>query len=145
MHARPPAWPGLQLPRWPVGDQKHLTSLHRFPAQLPLLKKHACLLVCPARLLACSPAGEQPMGQRRKHFVVVSLDSDFALPQATTAVKALLQELCSAGLREDVGLGVLSMLGFESTSDHMQVRRRLAACSCCLSSACPALAALNAL
>ena len=77
------------------------------------------------------------MGQRRKHFVVVPLDSDFALPQATSAVKALLQELRSAGLREDVGLGVLSMLGFDSTSDHMQVRP--AACCLSLSLACPVL------
>lgn len=62
------------------------------------------------------------MAQGRKRLVVVPLDSDYALPQATAAVVALLEGLEAAGLREDVGVGLLSMLGFESTCDHMKAR-----------------------
>lgn len=62
------------------------------------------------------------MGQRRRALVMVPLDSDYALPEATAAIKGLLEGLRAAGLREDVGVGLLSMLGFDSTSDHLKVR-----------------------
>ncbi|KAL4458202.1 hypothetical protein ABPG75_013067 [Micractinium tetrahymenae] len=64
--------------------------------------------------------GELPKGERRKRVVVVCLDSDYALPQATAAVKELLRQLEAAGLRGDVGVGLLSMLGFDSTCEAMQ-------------------------
>lgn len=77
----------------------------------------------PAR--PCRTAGELPRGERRRRLVAVALDSDFALPQVTAAVGELLRQLEAAGLRDDVGVGMLSMLGFESTCSCMQVRRWL--------------------
>lgn len=54
--------------------------------------------------------------------MVVPLDSDVAVPQVTAAVGELLRQLETAGLRDDVGVGLLSMLGFESTCNSMEVR-----------------------
>jgi hypothetical protein len=57
----------------------------------------------------------------RRSLVVLPLDSDYALPQAAAAIKAVLGALRDAGLRDAVGLGLLSMLGFESTCEHLEV------------------------
>jgi hypothetical protein len=62
-----------------------------------------------------------PLGQSRRSLVLVPLDSDYVLPEATGAISALLEGLESRGQRNDVGLGLLSMLGFESTCQHMEV------------------------
>ncbi|KAI3435641.1 hypothetical protein D9Q98_001699 [Chlorella vulgaris] len=65
-------------------------------------------------------AGDVPLGQSRRSLVLVPLDSDYVLPEATGAISALLEGLESRGQRNDVGLGLLSMLGFESTCQHME-------------------------
>ncbi|PSC69593.1 Sucrose-phosphate synthase [Micractinium conductrix] len=64
--------------------------------------------------------GELPKGEQRHALVAVAVDSDFALPQAVAAVQGLLSALTDAGLRNDVGVGMLSMLGFDSTCDAMK-------------------------
>lgn len=64
--------------------------------------------------------GEMPRGERRKAMVVVPVDSDFALPQATSAVRAVLDQLEAGGVRQEVGVGLLSMLGFDSTCQAME-------------------------
>lgn len=72
------------------------------------------------------------MAQRRRRIVVLCLESDFVLPEVTAAAQRLLGELRGAGLRDDVGVGLLSMLGFDSTCEHMQARAggRGAGCTC---------------
>lgn len=70
-----------------------------------------------------SSAGETPpLAASRRHLVVLPLDSDFVVPQATTALRGLLDRLKSGGQRGHVGVGLLSMLGFDSTCEHLQVR-----------------------
>lgn len=86
------------------------------------------------------------MAAGRRSLVVVPLDSDYALPQVAAAVKAVLEALQGAGLRDAVGLGLLSMLGFESTCEHLEVSGgtclpgRLHCCAVCTTvvlAACP--------
>ena len=55
--------------------------------------------------------------------MVVPLDSDFAVPRATAAIRGLLRQLQAAGMQGAVGLGILSMLGFDSTCQHLKVSR----------------------
>ncbi len=55
----------------------------------------------------------------RKHFIVVPLDSDKVISEVTFQLKQVLSGLRAAGLSQDVGIGVLSMLGFDSTYDHI--------------------------
>lgn len=62
-----------------------------------------------------------PTALKRRRMVVLHLDSDYALPEVTSAARALLDTL-RAGGAQDVGLGLLSMLGFDSTHQHMEVR-----------------------
>lgn len=54
----------------------------------------------------------------RKHFVVVPLDSDKVLDDVVSVLKDITTELKAAGLVDMVGVGILSMLGFDSTHDH---------------------------
>ena len=56
---------------------------------------------------------------------MVPLDSDFAVPRATATLKGLLRQLQAAGMQGAVGLGMLSMLGFDSTCQHLKVSRAL--------------------
>ena len=68
------------------------------------------------------------MAAQRKRMLVLPLDSDYAVPAAAAAARALLESVDAAGAGGDVGLGVLSMLGFDSTCEHMEAR----ACRCTL-------------
>jgi sucrose-phosphate synthase len=61
-----------------------------------------------------------PLAAGRHRLVVLPLDSDYVLPQATAALSALLERLRSEGQRGSVGVGLLSMLGFESTCEHLE-------------------------
>lgn len=64
---------------------------------------------------------EQPVASLRTHWVVLPLDSDHTLPEVAGALGALRAALAAAGLEEAVGLGVLSMLGFDSTRNALEV------------------------
>lgn len=97
---------------------------------LPSSKLRYC---APANLAPCSSPSSHgtphavdapPLAAGRRRLVVVPLDSDFVLPQATAALRALLDRLRGGGLAEGVGVGMLSMLGFESTCEHLQVSCR---------------------
>jgi len=86
------------------------------------------LLVC-AKCSKATPqhfpsplAGEAPpLAAGRRRLLVLPLDSDFVLPQATAALRGLLDRLKSSGQREGVGVGLLSMLGFDSSCEHLEV------------------------
>lgn len=60
------------------------------------------------------------VGLHKKHFVAIPLDSDACVGQVARVLTALHSSLVSAGLDSSVGIGVLSMLGFDSTFDHLQ-------------------------
>ena len=62
-----------------------------------------------------------PLAATRDRLVVLPLDSDYVLPQATAALHGLLDRLKGAGQRDSVGVGLLSMLGFDSTCEHLEV------------------------
>lgn len=51
----------------------------------------------------------------KKHFVVIQLDYDATVPEVAAYINELHGRLHSAGLATVVGIGVLSMLGFDST------------------------------
>ena len=58
-----------------------------------------------------------PMGLRRERFVVLHLDADYCLPEFTAQLRAVVEQLSGV---EHVGLGLLSMLGFDSTCSHLE-------------------------
>lgn len=90
--------------------------------QLTARQRSRRFYLCPVALPPPScTSGDVPLGQSRRSLVLVPLDSDYVLPEATGAISALLEGLESRGQRNDVGLGLLSMLGFESTCQHMEV------------------------
>lgn len=66
---------------------------------------------------------DQPLAAMRRHWVVLPLDSDHCVPEVAGTLSALRSALAGAGLGDAVGLGVLSMLGFDSTRSVLQVRR----------------------
>jgi sucrose-phosphate synthase len=55
----------------------------------------------------------------RKRFIVIPLDSDKVVSDVMFQLKQLISGLKMNGLSGDVGIGVLSMLGFDSTYDHI--------------------------
>ncbi|KAH7619458.1 putative sucrose-phosphate synthase 1 [Nannochloris sp. 'desiccata'] len=55
----------------------------------------------------------------RKRLIVVPLDSDKVISDVVFQLRQLISGLNAAGLSSDVGIGVLSMLGFDSTYDHI--------------------------
>jgi sucrose-phosphate synthase len=55
----------------------------------------------------------------RKRLIVVPLDSDKVISDVIFQLRQLISGLNAAGLSSDVGIGVLSMLGFDSTYDHI--------------------------
>lgn len=70
----------------------------------------------PAHKAAAAAGGDDdhiPMGYTRSYFIVVPIDSDVVASNAVRVLKPLQQAVEAAQL--DVGFGVLSMLGFDST------------------------------
>jgi hypothetical protein len=67
---------------------------------------------------------DQPSAALRRHWVVLALDSDHCLPEVVASLGALRDALAGAGegMAEGVGVGVLSMLGFDSTRNALRVR-----------------------
>ncbi|GAB4822201.1 hypothetical protein N2152v2_009247 [Parachlorella kessleri] len=61
---------------------------------------------------------DQPNASQRRQWVVLTLDSDQCVPEVVAALKALRKSLESAG--DGVGIGMLSMLGFDSTRSALQ-------------------------
>jgi len=55
----------------------------------------------------------------RKRLIVVPLDSDKVISDVIFYLRQLISGLNAAGLSNEVGIGVLSMLGFDSTYDHI--------------------------
>lgn len=71
-----------------------------------------------AATLSGASGGSGPLARRRERFIVVQLDGSFA----TSATGRVLEDLMDAMLEignsgQRVGLGVLSMLGFDDTRD----------------------------
>lgn len=65
-------------------------------------------------------SGDEPRAASRRHLVAIPLDSDYCLPQFIAALRAVVEERERAELGEPVGVGVLSMLGFDSTRGHIE-------------------------
>ena len=65
---------------------------------------------------------DQPNASLRSQWVVLTLDSDHCVPEVVAALKALRKSLEGAG--DGVGIGLLSMLGFDSTRSALQVGAR---------------------
>lgn len=55
----------------------------------------------------------------KRHFIVVPVDSDKLIGAAARALNSVCASLKVAGLGEEVGVGVLSMLGFDSIHDKL--------------------------
>ena len=63
------------------------------------------------------PAADLPRAAGKASLLVVPLDSNFCVPDAAAVLRAAQAQLERDGLGSSVALGVLSMLGFESTRD----------------------------
>jgi hypothetical protein len=68
---------------------------------------------------AAARAADFEAAAGRRRLVAVNLDSGAAAPAAAAALRAAAAALTAAGVGDDVGLGVLSMLGFESTREAL--------------------------
>lgn len=83
--------------------------------------------------------GSDLKGQGRKHFVVVPLDGDFRVGDMAPSIQAL--KKAAADSNGAVGVGVVSMMGFEHTrnelavsvsfTDHGKERKRDSFCENC--------------
>ena len=63
--------------------------------------------------------GSDLRGQERKHFVVVPLDGDFRVKDMAPSIQALKQ--AAANSNGAVGVGLVSMMGFEHTRNELAV------------------------
>lgn len=63
------------------------------------------------------------MGHNRKHFVAVPLDGPFRVKDMAPSIQAL--KKAAAGSNGAVGVGLLSMMGFEHTRNELSVRQLL--------------------
>ena len=64
--------------------------------------------------------GSNLRGQERKHFVVVPLDGDFRVKDMAPSIQAVKQ--AAANSNGAVGVGIVSMMGFEHTRNELSVR-----------------------
>ena len=64
-------------------------------------------------------AGSNLRGQERKHFVVVPLDGDFRVKDMAPSIQAVKQ--AAANSNGAVGVGLVSMMGFEHTRNELAV------------------------
>lgn len=64
-------------------------------------------------------AGSDLRGQERKHFVVVPLDGDFRVGDMAPSIQALKKAAANSG--GAVGVGIVSMMGFEHTRNELAV------------------------
>ena len=64
-------------------------------------------------------AGSDLKGQERKHFVVVPLDGDFRVRDMAPSIQALKKAAADSG--GAVGVGIVSMMGFEHTRNELAV------------------------
>lgn len=64
-------------------------------------------------------AAQDSSAAMRKRFIAVPLDSDKVVGDVVVLLSQLLKGLKDAGLDHEVGIGVLSMLGFDSTYEQM--------------------------
>ena len=71
-------------------------------------------------LLLCT--GSNLRGQDRKHFVVVPLDGDFRVKDMAPSIQAVKQ--AAANSNGAVGVGIVSMMGFEHTRNELSVSAR---------------------
>ena len=60
-----------------------------------------------------------PRAAGKTRLLVVPLNSDFCVPEAAAVLRTIQEQLERDGLGGSVALGVLSMLGFESTREHL--------------------------
>ena len=68
-------------------------------------------------------AGSDLRGQERKHFVVVPLDGDFRVKDMAPSIQAV--KLAAANSNGAVGVGLVSMMGFEHTRNELAVSLHL--------------------
>lgn len=68
-------------------------------------------------MVVCS--GSNLRGQERKHFVVVPLDGDFRVKDMAPSIQAVKQ--AAANSNGAVGVGIVSMMGFEHTRNELSV------------------------
>ena len=64
----------------------------------------------------------QPLGDTRKRFTAVALDGQFRISAVAPLLNKLIQMRNDADA-SDMGIGIVSMLGFNATSKALQVRR----------------------
>lgn len=79
------------------------------------------LLLLLAKLMGAMRAG-QPTGDTRKRFTAVALDGQFRISAVAPLLNKLIQMRNDTGAT-DMGIGIVSMLGFSATSKALQVRR----------------------
>lgn len=70
-------------------------------------------------LLPTAVAGSNLRGQDRKHFVVVPLDGAFRVRDMAPSIQAV--KKAAAASNGDVGVGLVSMMGFEHTRNELSV------------------------
>lgn len=63
----------------------------------------------------------QPIGDTRKRFMAVALDGQFRISAVAPLLKKLIQMRNDTNA-SDLGIGIVSMLGFSATSKALQVR-----------------------
>ena len=63
----------------------------------------------------------QPVGDKRKRFTAVALDGSFRVSAVAPLLNKLIKMRNDAGA-SDLGIGVVSMLGFSGTRKALQVR-----------------------
>ena len=74
-------------------------------------------------------AGTPKGGNGRKHFVAVQLDGEYRMQAVTPLLHAVIEAVAD---RPDIGIGLISMLGFEDTARLLRASPPLrCACICC--------------
>ena len=76
-------------------------------------------MFCRVRQLCGVVAGSHLRGQDKKHFVVVPLDGAFRVKDMAPSIQAI--KKAAEGSNGAVGVGLVSMMGFEHTRNELSV------------------------
>lgn len=72
-----------------------------------------------AALYRVTEENEQRSKRRKEKYVVIPLDCDAFAEEVSSLIKQVLRKFKETRIDDIVGVGILSMLGFDSTCDHL--------------------------